>query len=47
MVGRVAVDMIYAAVEMLFDVSRNTHSVAQVVAGMLASRLERLYAHSC
>ncbi|MCP1576476.1 TetR family transcriptional regulator [Herbaspirillum rubrisubalbicans] len=41
-VGRVAVDMIYAAVELLFDVSLSRQSVAKVVASMIASHLTPL-----
>jgi AcrR family transcriptional regulator len=42
LVGRVAVDMIYAGVELLFDVSLNPRDVAQVVAAMVASQWVRL-----
>lgn len=42
LVGRVAVDMIYAGVEMLFDVPLNARDVARVIAGMVASHLDRL-----
>jgi len=42
LVGRVAVDMIYAGVEMLFDVPLNQRSVAQVIAAMIASYLSRI-----
>lgn len=42
LVGRVAVDMIYAGVELLFDVSLNARDVAKVVAAMVASHLVRL-----
>lgn len=42
LVGRIGVDMIYAAVELLFDTSLNARSVAQVVSGMIASHLNRL-----
>ena len=42
LVGRVAVDMVYAGVEMLFDVPLNQRSVAQVIAGMVASHLSKL-----
>jgi AcrR family transcriptional regulator len=44
LVGRIVVDMIYAAVELLFDAPLDEHSVARVVAGMIASHLERLRA---
>jgi AcrR family transcriptional regulator len=42
LVGRVAVDMIYAGVELLFDVSLTPRDVAQVVAAMVASQWVRL-----
>lgn len=42
LVGRIAVDMIYAAVELLFDAPLDEHAVAQVVAAMIASQLNRL-----
>ncbi len=42
LVGRIAVDLIYAAVELLFDTSLDEHAVAQIVAKMIASHLERL-----
>jgi AcrR family transcriptional regulator len=42
LVGRIVVDMIYAAVELLFDVPLDEHAVARVLAGMIASHLERL-----
>jgi AcrR family transcriptional regulator len=44
LVGRVAVDMVYAAVELLFDVPLNAKSVARTVAGMIASHLVHLRA---
>lgn len=42
LVGRVAVDMIYAGVELLFDVPLNQRRVAGVIAGMIASHLAHL-----
>jgi AcrR family transcriptional regulator len=43
LVGRTAVEMIYAAVEMLFDdPSLDAQAVAQVVAAMIASYLQRI-----
>ncbi|MBU6442781.1 MAG: TetR/AcrR family transcriptional regulator [Alphaproteobacteria bacterium] len=42
LVSRVAVDLPYAAVEMLFDVKMNARAVAQLVAAMIASQLDRL-----
>lgn len=42
LIGRVAVDMIYAGVELLFDTSLSARSVSQVVAAMVASQLVRL-----
>jgi AcrR family transcriptional regulator len=42
LVGRIAVDMIYAGVELLFDSSLNARDVANVVAAMVASHLVRL-----
>ncbi|MDD5336038.1 MAG: helix-turn-helix domain containing protein [Rhodoferax sp.] len=42
LVGRVAVDMLYAAVELLFDTPLNARAVAQIAAAMVASHLERL-----
>jgi len=42
LVGRVAVDMIYAGVELLFDVPLNQRRVAGVIAGMVASHMARL-----
>ena len=44
LVGRVAVDMIYAGVEMLFDVPLNQRSAANVVAAMIASHVSKLRA---
>jgi AcrR family transcriptional regulator len=44
LVGRIVVDMIYAAVELLFDVPLDKQAVARVVAAMIASHLERLRA---
>ncbi len=44
LVGRVANDMIYAGVEMLFDVPLNQRAVANVVAAMIASHVSRLRA---
>ncbi len=43
-IGRVANDMIYAAVELLFDAPMGAKSVAQLVAAMIASQMERLRA---
>ncbi|HJW57068.1 MAG TPA: TetR/AcrR family transcriptional regulator [Burkholderiaceae bacterium] len=42
LVGRVAVDMIYAGVELLFDVPLSAPAVSKVVAAMVASHLFRL-----
>ncbi|MDR3367550.1 TetR/AcrR family transcriptional regulator [Rhodoferax sp.] len=42
LVGRIAVDMIYAGVELLFDAPLNSHDVADVIAAMVASHLVRL-----
>ncbi len=42
LVGRIAVDLIYAAVELLFDTHLDEHAVAQIVAKMIASHLEQL-----
>ncbi|UTY59228.1 TetR/AcrR family transcriptional regulator [Massilia sp. erpn] len=42
--GRVAIDMIYAGVELLFDVPLNPREVAKVSAAMVASYLPRLAA---
>ncbi|WP_245783472.1 hypothetical protein [Paracidovorax konjaci] len=41
LVSRVVVEMIHAAVEMLFDEAMDAKAVARIVAGMLASQLER------
>ena len=41
LVGRLAVEMIYAAVEMLFDEPLDPEAVARVVASMIASQLSR------
>ncbi len=40
--SRIAVELIYAAVEMLFDAKLPPKAVARIVAGMLASHLHRL-----
>jgi AcrR family transcriptional regulator len=42
MIGRIAVEMIYAGVELLFDEKLDPEAVAQVIAGMVASRLTRI-----
>jgi AcrR family transcriptional regulator len=42
MIGRVAVEMIYAAVEMLFDEPLDEAAVARVVASMIASQLSHV-----
>jgi AcrR family transcriptional regulator len=42
LVGRIAVDMVYAGVELLFDASLNARDVANVIAAMVASHLVRL-----
>ena len=42
LVGRIAVEMVYAAVEMLFDEPLDIAPVARVVASMIASQLARL-----
>ncbi|WP_229506734.1 TetR/AcrR family transcriptional regulator [Pseudoduganella rivuli] len=42
LVGRIAVDMIYAGVELLFDAPLEPQAVAQVVAAMVASQLAKL-----
>lgn len=39
LVGRIAVEMLYAAVEMLFDEPLNAQAVARIVAAMVASQL--------
>jgi AcrR family transcriptional regulator len=44
LVARVAVEMIYAAVEMLFDAPLDSEAAARVVASMIASQLGRLRA---
>jgi AcrR family transcriptional regulator len=40
--GRVAVEMVYAAVELLFDEPLNAQAVAQIVSSMVASHLGRI-----
>ncbi|KAE8753829.1 TetR family transcriptional regulator [Paraburkholderia madseniana] len=40
--GRIAVDLIYATVELLCDEPLSTQTVAEIVAGMIASHLTRL-----
>jgi hypothetical protein len=42
LIGRIAVEMVYAAVEMLFDELLDPKAVARVVASMIASQLPRL-----
>ena len=42
LIGRVAVELIYAAVEMLFDEPLNVPAVAEIVARMIASQMSRL-----
>lgn len=42
LVGRIAVDMIYAGVELLFDAPLEPEAVARVVAAMVASQLTKL-----
>jgi len=42
LVGRIAVEMIYAGVELLFDEPLNTRAVARVVSAMVASHLVKL-----
>lgn len=42
LVGRIAVDMIYAGVELLFDAPLEARAVAQVVAAMVASQFVAL-----
>ena len=44
LIGRIAVEMVYAAVEMLFDEPLDVAAVARVVASMIASQLARLRA---
>lgn len=46
LVGRLAVEMIYAAVEMLFDEPLDAQAVARVVASMIASQLARVTEHA-
>jgi len=43
LVGRIAVEMVYAGVELLFDSSLKARDVANVVAAMVASHLIRLH----
>lgn len=43
LVGRIAVEMIYAGVELLFDEPLNARAVAKVVSAMVASQLVRLH----
>ena len=42
LVGRIAVDMIYAGVELLFDTPLSAPAVAKIIAAMIASHLVRL-----
>lgn len=42
LIGRIAVEMIYAAVEMLFDEPLDVEATAQIVASMIASQLARV-----
>jgi AcrR family transcriptional regulator len=42
LVNRIVVELIYAAVEMLFDEKLDAKAVARIVAGMLASHLNRV-----
>lgn len=42
LIGRIAVEMIYAAVEMLFDEPLDVDATARVVASMIASQLSRV-----
>jgi AcrR family transcriptional regulator len=42
LVNRIVVELIYAAVEMLFDEKLDEKAVARIVAGMLASHLNRV-----
>ena len=42
LIGRLAVEMIYAAVEMLFDEPLDVEASARVVASMIASQLSRV-----
>ena len=46
LIARIAVDMIYAAVEMLLDVRLDSRKVAEIVAAMIASQLGRVSAIS-
>jgi AcrR family transcriptional regulator len=42
LVSRIVVELLYAAVEMLFDETMDAKGVARIVAAMMASHLERL-----
>lgn len=42
LIGRIAVELIYAAVEMLFDEPLDVEATARVVASMIASQLSRV-----
>ena len=42
LIGRIAVEMIYAAVEMLFDEPLDVEATARVVASMIASQLSHV-----
>ena len=42
LIGRIAVEMIYAAVEMLFDEPLDVAATARIVASMIASQLSRV-----
>lgn len=42
LVSRIVVDLIYATVEMLFDEALDVQAAARIVAGMMASHLERV-----
>lgn len=42
LVSRIVVDLIYATVEMLFDESLDVPAAARIVAGMMASHLEKV-----
>jgi AcrR family transcriptional regulator len=42
LVNRIVVELIYAAVEMLFDEKLDAKAVARIVAGMLSSHLDRV-----
>jgi len=46
LVGRIAVDMVYAGVELLFDATLNSRDVADVIAAMVASHLVRLHSEN-